>query len=745
MTKAETAGKTTYKTAKRINVKIKDKAAILLCILSLTAVHSNIHLLSLPIIFMLCCGDRQSRSICSVAAAVYFGINLVTNSLYIPYMAFVFIFSVSDYLMPQKRKIALGSALLVFVTVKGYVLTFGFSDIYSLVFLLEIASFVLAPGAVVSGAEIIRENKIIVSSVQLTECAVAAVTAAFALSGIKIWGVDIPVCFLMSLCFFSSVKDNTPLAMLAVISAVLMQWQNENFAFVFAGFLIIGFASLSLMQKGYAGYFSVFAVSFGVTLAFMRQFNSFIFVVTSSIALTACFVVSKYSTALPEISMAETAGEQDYLTIMTNIDRLGRAFRFLGSTVADISNLMAGDDIAEEVHTVAAKEVCRKCRSNHLCWQQYYDHTQQQFSSCEYALRQGKNFEFDRLFLSRCDKAEQLVKSFSSAHRLAATRRIISQAGRHQQQILQNQFFAMAETLQDIVHHSGRSGVANTAFTHTVNSLLLAMGKKVNYCLCFQNTDRCVISTGEYFSPSETEKIRIKLENIYSKRFASPIRENDSGGVLYTFREVPRYTIEMSGKCKSRYNVCGDICEELSTERYRYVILTDGMGTGSFAAAESRTAVEMLKSLLTAGINTKTAVDIANIAMNLKGTGQSCVALDILRIDIYSGEAAVYKAGAAPSMLISSAKSRKIYKESLPIGILKDTKTEQEEFTVHNGDTIILMSDGISLEKTAVHKICLMAEKCTPQQMAEYIMSQQSGADDATAAVIKVTRISSTI
>ena len=56
-------------------------------------------------------------------------------------------------------------------------------------------------------------------------------------------------------------------------------------------------------------------------------------------------------------------------------------------------------------------------------------------------------------------------------------------------------------------------------------------------------------------------------------------------------------------------------------------------------------------------------------------------------------------------------------------------------------DIIVMMSDGVSVTKTALQKICLMAEKCTPQQMAEYIISQQSDVDDATAAVIKITGI----
>ena len=740
MTKIQTAAKSTYKTHKKTKLIFKDKQTVMMCILSVSAAHSNIHLMSLPLIFILCCRDRQSRNVSAVITVLYLGANAVSNSFYVPYMSFVFVYIVAEYLLKRNKQTALYSAALLFAAVKGYVLTFGFSDVYKAVFIMEIVSFLLAPQMIKSGAELLRENAAIASSVQLAECAVAVVATALALSGIKIWGVDIPVCFLMSLCFFYSAKDNIALSMLSVIAAVFMQWQSVDFPFIFAGFMAVGFASFALLQRGYAGYFTLIAVSFGVTLAFITQFNSFIFLITTSISLTVCFAAARYHSLPVKITGAETVGEKDYLTLMANVDRLGRAFRFLGNTVTDISNLIAKDDVSKDIQNIVANEICRRCRNNHICWQQYYDHTQQQFSSFEYALWKGKPFDFDRLFLERCDKSPQIIQSFTSAHRLLSTRRLIHQAGRHQQQMLQNQFFTMAQTLQDIVYRSKRSGIANTAFTHTMNSFLLAMGKKINYCLCFQNKNRCIISINEYFLPAETDRIKLKLESIYNKRFAPPSMENEDDGFLYTFCEVPQFSAEVSYKSKSRYSTCGDICEEFAADEYTYIILTDGMGTGSFAAAESRTAVAMLKSLMTAGITPKTAVDITNIALNLKGTGQSCVALDILQINCYSGEGVLYKAGAAPSVIINSGKSRNIYKDSLPVGILKDTKLAEEDFILKNGDTVIMMSDGIKLERPAVQKITLMSEKCSTEQLAEYVMSQQNSTDDATVAVIKLTR-----
>ena len=192
---------------------------------------------------------------------------------------------------------------------------------------------------------------------------------------------------------------------------------------------------------------------------------------------------------------------------------------------------------------------------------------------------------------------------------------------------------------------------------------------------------------------------------------------------------------------KSRFANCGDICESITAGEYIYVILTDGMGTGSFAAAESRTAIAMLKSLLSAGISMQNAVDTANIALNLKGTGQSCVSLDILQINRYSGQSCICKAGGANSFLISGGGSRLLSADSLPIGILKETKIAQLDFTLKNGDGVVLMSDGAKADKKQVHKLALMSQKCTANEMAQQFIKEQNGEDDTTIVAIKLTRI----
>ena len=197
---------------------------------------------------------------------------------------------------------------------------------------------------------------------------------------------------------------------------------------------------------------------------------------------------------------------------------------------------------------------------------------------------------------------------------------------------------------------------------------------------------------------------------------------------------------EFETDSKSRHSVCGDICEFFKSEENAFVILADGMGTGSFAAAESRTAVTMLKSLLTSGVKAETAIEITNTAINLKGTGQSCVALDVLCADCISGRCTIYKAGAAETVVINKGRIIKLYKDSLPIGILKESKIAKHEFLLENGGTVIMVSDGININEELMCKIQMLNSKMTSDEFVRLITGSRDNTDDATAAVVKFTR-----
>lgn len=720
--------------------EIKEKPLILMCILALFAVKNNSFMCVLPIVIMQMCTDKISMYLCGSVSVAYYISTLLHTAFYVPCISFVMVYLLGDYMLQQGKIKPVWFAVAVFAVSKLYALSFGYQTVYFAVFAVETLALIMLPSVVYDGFKLIKKGMDRFLPIQLFETSAALLFTAAVLSGINIYGFNLPVCFLFSAAMYFISKENIPLSLTSFICMAVAVCQDKNFSFLFAGFMVIYLGSSTLVSKGEKGYLYTALLALTVSLIFITKFNSFVFLTVTASSLCAVFIADKYIPFSKVKAEVQTEGEKDYIQLTQQIDRLNRCFNFLGNTVIDISNLMTKEDVPKDIADMAANKICRKCKNSTFCWQENYSYTQNQFSSFAAALQQGKTAEFDSLFLTRCDKAEILRQEFATANRLENAKQLVYRNGKHNQKILQNQFLIISQVLEDITRRASTTGVVNAACTYTINNLLYTMGKRVQYCTCYQNKAKCIIVSTDDFTHNELERIKIKLENIYGERFVQAEKTQTDNGMLYTFYQKPQYACEFETYSKSRYGVCGDICEFFQSEENAFVILADGMGTGSFAAAESRTAVTMLKNLLSSGVKPETAIEITNTAINLKGTGQSCVALDVLCADCVSGKCTVYKAGAAETVVINKGRIIKLYKDSLPIGILKETKIAKSEFVLENGGTVFMVSDGVEMNEEIMRKIKLMNNKLTVKEMSRFIADNGKNTDDATAGVLRIVR-----
>lgn len=84
------------------------------------------------------------------------------------------------------------------------------------------------------------------------------------------------------------------------------------------------------------------------------------------------------------------------------------------------------------------------------------------------------------------------------------------------------------------------------------------------------------------------------------------------------------------------------------------MLLSDGMGSGEQAAKESISAVRILERFLRSGVEPATAMKILNSVMLLKSSESwGYAAIDLMCIDLFTGQAGFYKYGAAPSYIRS--------------------------------------------------------------------------------------------
>ena len=89
-------------------------------------------------------------------------------------------------------------------------------------------------------------------------------------------------------------------------------------------------------------------------------------------------------------------------------------------------------------------------------------------------------------------------------------------------------------------------------------------------------------------------------------------------------------------------------------------------------------------------------IKMINSAMIVRSGEESLATLDIAVLNLYNGNVEFYKAGAAASITMKHNKLLKIEKPSLPVGILGSVKFEKIELNLRDGDSFVLMSDGVS-------------------------------------------------
>lgn len=210
-------------------------------------------------------------------------------------------------------------------------------------------------------------------------------------------------------------------------------------------------------------------------------------------------------------------------------------------------------------------------------------------------------------------------------------------------------------------------------------------------------------------------------------------------------RPVPEegYRAKLGVSAKGRFGtkLSGDRGLSLHTEDgYMYVILCDGAGTGELAAKESLLAVDTLAELITAGMPPENAMELISGMYILRETGGFST-MDVLKVSLISGQGILYKWGAAPSYLKSGENLRRLGTAAPPPGLSvgEGCGAEILPLNLWDGDTLVLVSDGVSGEET--EKLLQEFEGDNVKALAKALVDravEAGGEDDMTAAVVRL-------
>ena len=182
-------------------------------------------------------------------------------------------------------------------------------------------------------------------------------------------------------------------------------------------------------------------------------------------------------------------------------------------------------------------------------------------------------------------------------------------------------------------------------------------------------------------------------------------------------------------------------------------ILSDGMGRGMKAAAESAPAVRKLRRMLKDGLAAREAIKTLNLYMiDKNGDSENFATIDMAIINKNTGRADFYKMGAAASFLARGGRVRRIEAPALPAGILSQASLAHTTLQLAAGDVVVMVSDGIAEADRDDYRArwleaMLCAETATktgPRVLARRIAAaagqrrKGAEADDSTVIVVKI-------
>ena len=170
----------------------------------------------------------------------------------------------------------------------------------------------------------------------------------------------------------------------------------------------------------------------------------------------------------------------------------------------------------------------------------------------------------------------------------------------------------------------------------------------------------------------------------------------------------------------------------------QFVVLCDGMGTGTGAVQEGRNALMLLRRLLTAGYPTEAALRSLNSLCALRGRA-GAVTVDLLELSLTTGKGRLYKWGAAPSYRIDSFGAEKIGTASPPPGLSVTQQETEYGLSLGRGERLVMVSDGVG-EEDALH-LCTVLMSAPGEVLAQQLLrtGAESGEDDATVVIVQLT------
>lgn len=394
----------------------------------------------------------------------------------------------------------------------------------------------------------------------------------------------------------------------------------------------------------------------------------------------------------------------------------------------------------------AANRVCAGCILRERCWQSGYEDTYDLLSGVLPQLLEGDDPQrvlFPQRFRDRCVQFPAFfaaVREELGAYRLR--RQYAAQLGESRRAVC-DQYGDMARVLSETAEAMAAPLTADVKRTRRLRQFLAGRELRCDGLVFFDDQGRSQIQlTGEDAPELAGEVGRRALAGLLDLSL-SPAESRD-GQVFYHQMEPLMALAGVAGRRRRGQEVSGDAgCWFKDDRGVLFILLCDGMGSGPDARRDSELALHLLEKFLRAGVTAENALKTLDQALGLRGeAGGGFSTVDLLQLDLYTGQGALYKLGAAPSYLKRGGCVTRLAGDALPAGLGDAGRRAPDRicFQVGPGDSLVLLTDGVlDGEDDWLRAKLAGFEGESPAALAEELVGEgEEGSDDKTALVLRV-------
>lgn len=515
------------------------------------------------------------------------------------------------------------------------------------------------------------------------------------------------LCSISGLVILAPVAVLVKYALIVVVSALVVrgvEWYQGHCRAMLAGGLsggitiLIGLFWNGLQLPGTAGIF--IRICEGIFV------SCFVYVVSRVLAM-----IPEWEPKSEEGLLLYAPGGRRLTDYAESFEKLSGTFRKMNRFKEDFSAEELG-----RMQTEVTGRICASCSQCALCWEDETTPMYQVLFRFLQSLQQGKDVKESSAELGTyCPYKEELVEQallvFEKAHlnmawynRLQENRDVIAQ-----------QLDAMAYIMEDCANEeqdvSAREGkiVASIRYawkeagvvieqlrllenSHGKWQVLLQGSAKGTKCISVREMAKLLSKvSGRQFAPVKDSKALLGSK-IQSLMFVENCRLTAAYGVARAVREDE----QVSGDNFSFQMLDNGSC---------VMAVSDGMGSGYTACKESEMVIDLIEKFMEAGFLPDTALRMMNSAMVTHGENNLFSTVDLMRLDLDSGQGEFYKIGAAATFIRHGSEVRVIRQKSMPVGVFAGQQVPRVTEQIEDGDFVIMVTDGV-MEHLHVKDAC---------------------------------------